>query len=175
MEVSHGVQAGWMKRDKIRKKTNGNVFKSVETPVTIYGSETWPVKKALQMQLNVTVIRILRWMMGKQWGVKCETIQYARWSLWWRLRESLKRYDYVTMDLCRRDKRGMFHGGRWTCRQVEGRRLRRRPKRRWRDSIGKDVREKGLNTGDSNGWKRKILVRDPYKVKSWSKRRNIKK
>jgi glucose/arabinose dehydrogenase len=73
-EVMHRIQAGWMNWKKmtgvlcdrrIRKEIKGKVFKSVVRPAMIYGSETWPVKKAHEKRLEVAEMRMLRWTLGK--------------------------------------------------------------------------------------------------------------
>ena len=49
---------------KINVKVKGRVYKMVVRPTMLYGGETWPVKKAQEKKLDVTEMKMLRWMCG---------------------------------------------------------------------------------------------------------------
>ena len=72
-EVTHRVQVGWnnwkkvssaLCDRKIKARMNGRVYKTVVRPALLYGTETWPSKKAREKRLDVAEMRILRWMCG---------------------------------------------------------------------------------------------------------------
>ena len=45
-------------------RLSGKVHKTVVRPAMMYGAETWVVKKAQEKKLDVTEMRMLRWMSG---------------------------------------------------------------------------------------------------------------
>jgi len=45
-------------------KKKGMIYKTVVRLAMMYGAETWPIKKAQENKLNVTEMRMLRWMCG---------------------------------------------------------------------------------------------------------------
>ena len=40
-------------------------YKTAIRPIILYGTECWAVKKQYESKMNVTEIRMLRWMCGK--------------------------------------------------------------------------------------------------------------
>ena len=50
--------------EEISSRVNGKVYKTVVRPAMVYGDETWAVKKALENTLDVSEMRMLRWMSG---------------------------------------------------------------------------------------------------------------
>ena len=65
------IQAGWkgwremsgvLCDKKIPVKLKGKVYKTAVRPAMLYGMETLPVKKANATRMNVTEMRMLRWM-----------------------------------------------------------------------------------------------------------------
>ena len=48
----------------ISLRVKGKVYKTLVRPAMMYGAETWAVKKAQEKKLDVTEMRMLRWMSG---------------------------------------------------------------------------------------------------------------
>ena len=49
---------------RISLRVKGKVYKTVVRPAMMYGTETWAVKKTQEKKLDVTEMRMLRWMSG---------------------------------------------------------------------------------------------------------------
>ena len=72
-EVTHRIQSGWTnwKRvsgilwdRRISLRDKGKVYKTVVRTALMYCAETWAVKKAQYKTLDVSKMRMLRWMNG---------------------------------------------------------------------------------------------------------------
>ena len=171
-EINCRIQSGWkawreltsvLCDKKMPVKLKGKVYKTAVRPAMLYGMETLPVKKANETRMNVTEMRMLRWMCGV---TKKDRImnEYVRGSakvteLSKKIQETrLRWYGHVMRrenDYVGREVMGM---------DVPGRRRRRRPKRRWRDCIGEDMREKNLLehlVQDRARWRRLTMNTDP--------------
>lgn len=73
-DVNHRIQAGWMKwrkassvlcDKKVPLKLKGKFYRTAVRPAMMYGTECWAVKGQHENKLNVTEMRMLRWMSGK--------------------------------------------------------------------------------------------------------------
>ena len=142
---------------KISLRVKGKAYKTVVRPAMMYGADTWAVKKAQETKLDVTEMRMLRWMSGvtklgrirnernrgtKKVGEMSKKVQESR----------LKWYGHVLRRRIRR-KESDGDGG-------AGKRRRRRPKRRWLDSIRNDLSERELSREDTQDRaKRRRLIR----------------
>ena len=164
-EINCRIQAGWKNwREmsgvlcdrKVPVKLKGKVYKTAVRPAMLYGMEALPMKKANENRINVTEMRMLRWMCGvtREDKIRNEnirgTVKVAEASK--KIQEArLRWYGHVM----RRD--GDYVGRRVMEMEVPGRRRRGRPKKRWRDCIGEDMREKNLNEDtvqDRTRWRR---------------------
>ena len=169
-EMTHRIQTGWQnwKRvsgilcdRRISLRVKGKVYKTVVRPAMMYGAETWTVKKA--QELDVAEMRMLRWMSGvtKLDRIRNERIRGTTkvGEISKKVQESrLKWYGHV---LRREDE---YVGKRVMALEVPGKRRRRRPKRRWLDSIGNDLSERELSREDAQDrarWRRLIRHIDP--------------
>ena len=72
-EITKRVGAGWRNWKKcsvvlcdrrMSVKLKGNAYKTVIRPAMIYGAETWVTTKRQEKRIEVTDMRMLRWMCG---------------------------------------------------------------------------------------------------------------
>ena len=72
-EITKRVGAGWRNWKKcsgvlcdrrMPVKLKGKVYKTVIRPAMLYGAETWATTKTQEKQIEVTEMRMLRWMCG---------------------------------------------------------------------------------------------------------------
>ena len=171
-EITHRIQAGWLnwKRmtgvlcdSRVRRNIKGKIFKSVVRPAMIYGSETWQIKKAQEKRLEVAEMRMLRWTMGKTRmdKIRNETIRKMGGVVEVSRKIQERRLQWYGHVMRREDD---YVGRRVASIQVEGRRARGRPKRRWNDCIVEDLREKSLqqeDVMDRREWRRRVRNSDP--------------
>ena len=171
-EINSRVQAGWKNwRDlsgvlcdrKVPVKVKGKLYKSVVRPALMYGMETLPMKKLNERKMEVTEMKMLRWMCGVTRNDRIRN-EYIRGTtkvteITNKIQEArLRWYGHVR----RRDEN--YIGRRMLELEVPGRRRRGRPKKRWRDCIQEDVREKDLEEDmvfDRREWKRLTQNSDP--------------
>jgi len=130
------------------------VYKTVVRPAMIYRAETWPINKAQEKSLDVTEMRILRWMCGiiridsqkcesKRKNQNCRDIQEIRLQLYGHV--MVRANDYVVR--------------RVMAIAMEGKRGRGRQRRKWMDWVKMDLGEKGLSgeeVEDRALWRRLI-------------------
>ena len=129
----------------------------------LYGAETWPIKRAQESKLEVAEMRMLRWMLGvtRRDKVRNSLIRGTA-----KVTEVTKKVQERRMQwfghIKRREEE--YVGRRILDMEVEGRRQRGRPKKRWKDCIGEDLRERGLreeDVGDRALWRRLARNSDP--------------
>ena len=128
----------------------------------LYGTECWPVKKVFEQRMEVTEMRMLRWMCGKTMLDRIrnqefrETLRVAPISA--KMRENrLRWFGHVQRKTHDAPVR------RIECIIVEGKRSRGRPKRTWEEQIKSDMHELHLSkdlTRDRASWRRLIQVLD---------------
>ena len=72
-DVTNRIQAGWLKwraatgvlcDKKFPMRLKGQFYRIAIRPALLYGTECWPVKKVFEHRMEVTKIRMLRWMRG---------------------------------------------------------------------------------------------------------------
>lgn len=171
-EVEKRIQAGWRnwkrlsgvlcdKRLSARRK--GKVFKVAVRPAMTYGAETWSIKKTQEKKLNVAEMKMLRWACGH---TRLDRIEN---------REIRERVKVTEIHKKIQEKRLRWYGHvlrreenhvtkRTLSMEVDGRRRRGRPRRRWKDCVWEDLREKGLEEGDAadrQRWKSMTSNGDP--------------
>lgn len=171
-EITHRIQSGWRNWKnmsgvlcdrRINAKVKGKVYKTVVRPAMLYGSETWPTKRAQEEKMNVAEMKMLRWMCGVTRLDKIRndrirgTVKVTKISK--KIQERrLQWYGHVK----RRDAE--YVGNRVLEMRVDGTRGRGRPKRRWMDGVREDMEEKNLRedqVNDRNLWKRLARNVDP--------------
>ena len=132
------------------------MFKSVVKPAVLDGVKTWPIKRAQEGKLEFAEMRMLMWMLGvtRRDKVRNSLIRGTA-----KITEVTKKVQERRMQwfghIKRREEE--YVGRRILDMEVEGRRQRGRPKKRWKDCIGEDLRERGLreeDVGDRALWRR---------------------
>ena len=72
-DVTYRIKAGWLKRrattgvlcdKKFPSRLKGKFYRVAIRPTFLYATECWPVKKVFEQRMDVTTIRMLRWMCG---------------------------------------------------------------------------------------------------------------
>ena len=123
----------------------------------LYGTEATSVKKADEKKMDVAEMRMLRWMCGVTQEDKIRN-EYIRGStkvveVSKKMQEGrLRWYGHIL-------RREEDHVGKQTMEmEVQGRRRRGRPKKRWIDCVKKDLRGKGI---DRTRWRRLTRNSDP--------------
>ena len=171
-EINHRIQSGWKNWKnmtgvlcdrRINVKLKGKVYKTAVRPAMLYGAETWASKKAQESKLNVAEMKMLRWMCGV---TRLDKIRNERIRGTVKVTEIAKKVQERRLQwyghVMRREED--YIGKRVMAMEVQGRRGRGRPRRRWMDSVNEDLREKGL-TGDEvhdrSRWKRLTRNVDP--------------
>ena len=148
---------------KISARVKGKVYKTVVRPAMIYGAETWPIKKAQEKRLEVTEMRMLRWMCGvtRQDRIRNERIRGTTKVTEISKKVQERRLQWYGHVMRREDT---YIGKRVMNMEVEGRSKRGRPRKRWKDCVEGDLSEKGLvgdEYEDRGHWKRTVKNSDP--------------
>ena len=171
-EVSHRIQCAWMNWRKssgilcdrrISAKVKGKFYKSVVRPAMLYGAETWPIKKEQERRMEVSEMRMLRWMCGvtRSDKIRNEWIRGTVKVVEVSKKAQERRLKWFGHVMRREDE---YVGKRVMNMKVEGGRGRGRPKFRWKDRISSDMREKGLreqDIQDRGRWRRLTRNSDP--------------
>ena len=112
-------------------RVKGKVFKSVVRPAMLYGAETWPIKRAQESTLEVAEMRMLRWMLEvtRRDNVRNSLIRGKA-----KVMEVTKKVQERRMQWFGHIKRREedYIGRRKLDMEVEGKRQRGRPKKRFR-------------------------------------------
>ena len=171
-EVRHRVQAGWnnwrsasgvLCDKKIPLRLKGKFHRTVIRPAMLYGTETASLKKTEEKRMDVAEMRMLRWMCGVTREDRIRN-EYIRGST--KVVEISKKIQEGRLrwygHLMRRDE---DHVARHTMEmEIEGRRKRGRPRKRWRDCVKDDLQLKGISEEEAqnrNQWRRLIHNGDP--------------
>lgn len=114
----------------------------------IYGTETASLRKTEEKKMDVAEMRMLRWMAGVTREGRIRN-DYIRGST--KVVEISKKVQEGRLrwygHLLRRDE---DHVGRHTMgMEVQGRRRRGRPRKRWKDCVRGDLREKGIDEAEA--------------------------
>ena len=156
-EIQKRIQAGWSNWRKVTgvmcdkrmsARLKGKVFKSVVRPAMMYGLETTPLTKKQEKDMEVAEMRMLRWSLGwtrkdkvrnekvrRMTGVEELSVKTKEGRLRW--------FGHVK-------RRDVGYVGRQVLElEIDGRRKRGRPKRKWMDLVKADMRELELEEEDA--------------------------
>ncbi|XP_048006510.1 uncharacterized protein LOC125241869 [Leguminivora glycinivorella] len=156
--LQHRIAAAWLKWREVTGvtcdrrmpvKLKDLVYKSIIRPVLTYGSETWAMKQEHVRSVQVTEMKMLRWMCGV---TRLDRIrnEHVRGSLGVRdiadkLQESrLRWYGHV------KRRPPEYIGNVAMDLSIAGSRGRGRPKMRWADTIAKDMRACDVSVDDTS-------------------------
>ena len=171
-EVKKRIQAGWNNWRKVTgvmcdkrapARLKGKLYKTVVRPAMLYGLETVALTKKQEAELEVNEMRMLRWSLGwtRKDRIRNDKIRMLTGvrKISSKTREGrLRWYGHVK----RRDEG--YVGKEVLEMEVQGKRKRGRPKRRWIDTIKTDMREVGLEEEDAldrRAWKCGIHYGNP--------------
>nr|GEW88172.1 hypothetical protein [Tanacetum cinerariifolium] len=145
-DVSNRIKAAWMKwraatrvlcDRNVPLKLKGKLYRVVIRPAMLYGSECWPIMKALANRVEVAELRMLRWTCGKT------------------------SFDMIPNGVYRARRPQSSPVRRVDALVVDGLRRRGRSKLRWEDKVKHDMKELLLSedmTSDRNEWRARIRL-----------------
>ena len=171
-EINARIQAGWNNwrkcsglicDRKVSARVKGKVYRSVVRPAMIYGSETWPLKKSQERKMEVAEMRMLRWMLGVTRRDRIRNERIRGTAKVTQVGRKIQERRLQWYGHCERREEEWI-GRRMMVLEVGGGRGRGRPRRRWRDCVEEDLREKSLSREEAlnrREWKRLTRNRDP--------------
>ena len=167
-EITKRVGAGWRNWNKcsgvlcdirMQVKLKGKVYKTVIRSAMLYGAETWATTKRQENRIEVTEMRMLRWMCGvtRKDKIRNEhirgTTRVAQASKMITARR-LNWYGHVM----RRDGEHILR--KVLRADIPGQRKRGRPKTRWKDAGQRYLKSTVLRAGEETDramWRRNII------------------
>ena len=171
-EISQRIKSAWYNwkkisgvlcDNKISARLKGKVYKSVVRPALLYSSETWPMKRTQERRMEVAEMKMLRWMCGVTRRDKIKN-NYIRGTV--KVTEVTKKMQERRLQwfghVMRKEEESVCR--RVMNMEVPGRRKRGRPRKRWKDTLNEDMRDKNLqreDTQDRSRWRRLIRNSDP--------------
>ncbi|XP_057532812.1 uncharacterized protein LOC130810692 [Amaranthus tricolor] len=170
-DIKHRIQAGWLKwraatavlcDRNFPSKLKGKFYRTTIRPALLYRTECWPVEKIFEHKMEVTKMRMLRWMCGHTLMDRIRNQEFRDKlgvaPISGKMQENrLRRFGHVqrkTFDAPVRRVESII---------VKGKRSRGRPKRTWDEQIRVDLQELNLSvdlTRDRSSWRRHIYVLD---------------
>ena len=160
---------------KLQCKLKGKVYKTVIRPAMLYGADTWATTKRQEKRIEVSEMRMLRWMSGVTRKDKIRN-EHIRGTT--RVAQASKKiterrliwYGHVT----RRDGEHILR--KVLRADIPGKRMRGRPNTRWKDACQRDSQSTGLSAGEETDramWRRKIISHtgDPTREKPEEKKK----
>ncbi|GJV15398.1 hypothetical protein Tco_1360721 [Tanacetum coccineum] len=169
-DVAHRIKAAWLKwraatrvicDRNVPLKLKGKFYRAAIRPAMLYGSECWPITKALANRMKVAELRMLRWTCGKTMldmipnGVYRAELEVE--TIINKMREGrLRWFGHVR----RRPQSAPVR--RVEALVIDGMRRRGRPKLRWEDRVKLDMKELLLSedmTSDRNELERWASIR----------------
>ncbi|XP_057532968.1 uncharacterized protein LOC130810861 [Amaranthus tricolor] len=154
-DVNHRIQAGWLKWRaatavlydmKFQRKLKGQFYRAAIRPALLYETECWHVKKMFEHKMEVTEMRMLRWMCGHTLidRIKNQELRdkLGVAPIFGKMRENrLRWFGHVQR------KTFVAPMRRVESIIVEGKRSRERPRRTWDEQIKVDLHELNLFVG----------------------------
>ena len=160
---------------RVPPHVKGNIHNTIVQPAMLYGMETVPVTSSHVKKLEVTEMKMCRWVCGHtlSYHVRNDDItkKLKVENITERCRKArLRWFSHVK----RRDQE---YVGRKTLEMVPpGRRKRGRPKQRWMDCVNRDMRAIGTTKDevhDRTGWRRIVSAAVTHSQVGAARRRRI--
>ena len=124
-------------------KLKGKVHKTVIRPAMLYGAETWATTKGQEKRIELTEMRMLRWMCGVTRKDKIRN-EHIRGTT--RVAQASKKITERRLiwygHVMRRDGEHILR--KVLRADIPGKRKRGRPKTRWKDACQRDLKSTGL-------------------------------
>ena len=167
-EITKRVGAGWRNwkncsgvlcARRMPVKLKGKVYNTVIRPAMLHGAETWATTNRQEKRIEVTEMRMLRWMCGetRKYKIRNEHIRGTT-----RVGQASKKITERRLNwyghVMRRDGEHILR--RVLRADILGKTKRGRPKTRWKDACQRDLKSTGLRGGeeaDRAMWRRKII------------------
>ena len=140
-------------------KLKGKVYKTVIRPAMLYGAETWATTKRQEKRIEVTEMRMLRWMCGVTCKDKIRN-EHIRGTK--RVAQASKQITERRLNwyghVMRRDGEHILR--KVLRADIPGKRKRGQPKTRWKYSCQRYLKSTGLRAGEETDramWIKKII------------------
>ena len=158
-EITKRVGAGWRNWKKcseilcdrrMQVKLKGKVYNTVIRPAMLYGAETWATTKRQEKRIEVTEMRMLRYMCGvtRKYKIGNEHIRGTT-SVVQASKKITERRLHWYGHVMRRDDEHILK--KVLRADIPGKRKRGRPKSRWKDACQRDLKSTGLESGRGDG------------------------
>ena len=165
--ILNRIQTGWLKFRELSGlllgkgtslRAKGIIYTICKRPAMLYGSETWPTKIEDIRKIQRSEMKMLRWMTGVSLSER-KSNECVR---------SILAIDDIAEVMQRNRLRWFGHVERrdelcWIKRietlQVDGDGVKGRPRKRWREVLKEDMREKGFcreDACDRSRWRRML-------------------
>lgn len=148
---------------KMPLQLKAKLYKAAVRPVALYGTECWPTTKAAEQKLHKMEMNMLRWTMGvtrlDRFPNDAVRASMGVAPIHGKLRQGRLRWYGHVMRAKPDSVAAKAHRF-----EVQGRRPRGAPRKRWRDNITTDMQLCGLRDSDASErdlWRRTISVADP--------------
>ena len=143
LEKMEEMQRSTVRQEDMPVKLKGKVYKTVIRPAMVYGAETWATTKRQEQWIEVTEMRMLRWICGVTRKDKSRN-EHIRGTT--RVAQASKKITERRFNwyghVMRRDGEHILR--KVLRADIPGKRKRGRPKTRWKDACQRDLKRSGL-------------------------------
>ena len=171
-DVKARMACGWLKwrecsgllcDKKMPLRLKGKIYRTVVRPALMYGSECWAPTRKHEQMIHTTEIRMLRWTCGVTRLDKIPNTEIRQRLSVAPIIEKAQEHRLRWFGHVKR-RPDDYVGKVVQQMEIEGKRPRGRPKRRWMDVIRDDMKACHVtehDTADREKWKRKTRKADP--------------
>ena len=156
--VNDSIRTGTLPAPYRNCRSQTKQLLAVIRPAMLYGAETWATTKRQEKRIEVTEMRMLRWMCGVTLKYKIRN-EHIRGTT--RVAQASKKITERRLNwyghVMRRDGEHILR--KVLRADIPGKRKRGRPKTRWKDACQRDLKSTGLRAGEETDramWRRKI-------------------
>jgi len=171
-DVKARMACGWLKwrecsgvlcDKKMPLRLKGKIYRTVVRPALMYGSECWAPTRKHEQMMHTTEMRMLRWTCGVTRLDKIPNTEIRQRLSVVPIIEKAQEHRLRWFGHVKR-RPDDYIGKVVQQMEIEGKRPRGRPKRRWMDVIRDDMKACRVtehDTADRKKWKRKTRKADP--------------